>query len=133
MQEQNILALIDNIISVKPMFYRILGKPVPMNSDITPGAYYAMVYLKKHESLSMTDLGKMLEISKPNVTALINKLIVKGFVIRTSDQQDRRIIMIRLSAKGIQFIEKLAAFEGYMINKEGVATKTTNFNKYEID
>ncbi|MEI8201777.1 MAG: MarR family transcriptional regulator [Bacteroidota bacterium] len=106
MQEQKILALIDNIISVKPMFYKTLGKPVPMSSDITPGAYYALMYLKKHDMFSMSDLGKMLQISKPNVTALVNKLIAKGFVIRSSDKLDRRLIMIRLSAKGSQFIEK---------------------------
>lgn len=106
MEEQKFSALVDNIISIKPMFYQILGKPVPMNSDITPGAYYLMLYLKKYDSLSMSDLGKMLLISKPNVTVLVNKLIAKGFVVRSSDKQDRRIIMIKLSNKGIQFVEK---------------------------
>ena len=107
MEEQKLSALVGNIISIKPMFYQILGKLIPLNSDITPGAYYVMMYLKKHDSLSMSDLGKMLLISKPNVTALVNKLITKGFVIRSSTKQDRRIIMIRLSSKGIQFIEKI--------------------------
>ena len=54
----------------------------------------------------MSDLGKMLLISKPNVTALVNKLIAKGLAVRSPDKQDRRIIMIRLSSKGVQFIEK---------------------------
>jgi len=107
MEEQKLSALVGNIISIKPMFYQILGKLIPLNSDITPGAYYVMMYLKKYDSLSMSDLGKMLLISKPNVTALVNKLIAKGFVIRSSTKQDRRIIMIRLSSKGFQFIEKI--------------------------
>ena len=98
--------LVGNIIAMKPALYRTLGKPVSLNSGITPGAYYCMLYLKKHNSLSMSDLGKILLISKPNVTALINKLIAKGLVVRSSDKQDRRVIMIRLSSKGIQFMEK---------------------------
>ena len=106
MDEQKLSALVGNIISIKPMFYKALGKIVPLNSDITPGAYYVMLCLKKYDSLSMSDMGKMLLISKPNVTALVNKLIAKGFVVRSSDKQDRRIIMIRLSSKGIQFVEK---------------------------
>jgi thiamine biosynthesis lipoprotein len=31
---------------------------------------------------------------------------------------------------GIDFIEKLAGFEGYMIDKDGMATMTTGFTKY---
>jgi DNA-binding MarR family transcriptional regulator len=106
MEEKKLSALVSNIISIKPVLYRTFGKPVLLKSDITPGAYYAMLYLKKRDSLSMSDLGKMLIISKPNATALVNKLIVKGMVVRFSDKQDRRIIMIRLSSKGIQFVEK---------------------------
>lgn len=33
---------------------------------------------------------------------------------------------------GIKFIEKLADLEGYMINKEGIATMTTGFNQYVV-
>ncbi|MEI6124122.1 MAG: MarR family transcriptional regulator [Bacteroidota bacterium] len=105
MEERKMLALVDNIISIKPLFFKTLGKPIPMNSNITPGAYYAMLNLFNCESLSMSELGKMLMISKPNVTAIINKLIVKGLVLRASAKPDRRIIMIRLSAKGYKFVE----------------------------
>jgi len=31
---------------------------------------------------------------------------------------------------GINFIEKLPNFEGYMVDHNGIATLTTNFNKY---
>lgn len=106
MEEKKLSALVSNIISIKPMFYKTLGKPVPMNSDITPGAFYVMLYLKKCNSLSMSDLGKKLLISKPNVTALVNKIIAKGYVVRSSDKKDRRIIMISLTNKGAKFVEK---------------------------
>lgn len=106
MEEQKLSALVGNIISIKPLFFKTLGKPFPLNSDISPAAYYAMLYLSKHDSLSMSDLGKTLMVSKPNVSALVNKLIEKGFVIRSSDKLDRRIIKIRLSGKGNQFVEK---------------------------
>lgn len=35
-----------------------------------------------------------------------------------------------MGKKGIEFIEKLSGFEGYMIDRNGVATKTANFEKY---
>jgi DNA-binding MarR family transcriptional regulator len=106
MDDQEFSGLVRNIITIKPMIFHAFGKPFPLNSDITPGAYYLMLYLNKNENQSMSNLGKVLLISKPNVTALVNKLIAKGLVVRSSDKQDRRIIMIRLSSKGIQFVER---------------------------
>lgn len=35
-----------------------------------------------------------------------------------------------MGRKGINFIEKLEGFEGYMVDKNGVAIMTTNFKKY---
>jgi thiamine biosynthesis lipoprotein len=35
-----------------------------------------------------------------------------------------------MGQKGIEFIEGLDGFEGYMINKNGIATMTSNFEKY---
>lgn len=35
-----------------------------------------------------------------------------------------------MESEGINFIEELPGFEGYMINKNGIATFTSGFNKY---
>ena len=38
-----------------------------------------------------------------------------------------------MGKKGIEFIEKLKGFEGYQINKDGIATMTSGFEKYTIN
>ena len=37
-----------------------------------------------------------------------------------------------MGKEGINFIESLKGFEGYMINKEGLATMTSGFDKYTV-
>lgn len=37
-----------------------------------------------------------------------------------------------MGKEGIKFIEKLSELEGYMIDKDGVATMTSGFNKYVV-
>ncbi len=37
-----------------------------------------------------------------------------------------------MGAKGIEFIEKLEGFEGYMIDKNGVATMTSGFGRFVV-
>jgi thiamine biosynthesis lipoprotein len=38
-----------------------------------------------------------------------------------------------MGEKGIQFIEKLPGYDGYMINAKGIATVTSRFNRFVID
>jgi FAD:protein FMN transferase len=40
--------------------------------------------------------------------------------------------VLAMGRKGIEFIEKLEKFSGYMIDHEGVATYTSNFEKYVV-
>jgi len=47
----------------------------------------------------MSEIGKHLGIPKPNVTALIDKLIDEKLSERLPDKTDRRIIKIKLRRK----------------------------------
>ena len=53
----------------------------------------------------MSELGKKLYRSKPNMTAIIDKLIAEKLVIRFPDENDRRIIRIGLTEEGKNFIK----------------------------
>jgi DNA-binding MarR family transcriptional regulator len=53
-----------------------------------------------------SEISKMFSISKPNVTTLINKLVDGGYVQRTHDEKDRRIVRINVTDKGRKLIIK---------------------------
>lgn len=106
MEHAKLLAITDDIVSIKPLFYKAFGRPLCQASNITPGAYYVLLLLVNNGELSMSEIGEKLFISKPNVTALINQLIEEGFTERLPDCQDRRIIKIKLTKKGSAFVEK---------------------------
>ncbi|MGD0709695.1 MAG: MarR family transcriptional regulator [Bacteroidales bacterium] len=106
MEHTKLSEFADDIVSIKPFFYKSFGRPGYLSSNITPGAYYVLHLLAREGELSMTEIGERLFISKPNVTTLIDKLIENGFTERLPDKQDRRIIKIRVTKKGMSLIEK---------------------------
>jgi DNA-binding MarR family transcriptional regulator len=63
--------------------------------------------LKRHGTLSMSDIGKCLSMPKPHVTVIVDKLIEEGYVERQSDPKDRRIVNILLTAKGLADFERI--------------------------
>lgn len=66
-----------------------------------------LITLKNKGSMPISTLAKSLEISRPNMTPIIDKLIEEGNVIRMNDPSDRRIIVITLSDKGHELIRTI--------------------------
>ena len=54
---------------------------------------------------TIIELTKELELSKPTVTIMINKLVEQGFVNKSKSDQDGRYYYLGLSDKGIQVIQ----------------------------
>ena len=74
-------------------------KPPPMEPQ-----YWILGFLVK-EDLPISEIGRRLQRSKPNMTALVDKLMVEGKVKRLADKEDRRIVRISVTEKGKRFLE----------------------------
>jgi DNA-binding MarR family transcriptional regulator len=59
------------------------------------------------QTMTMTELGKNLLVTKANMTGMIDRLERDGFVGRQPDQYDRRVTNVALTDKGIHFIEEM--------------------------
>jgi DNA-binding MarR family transcriptional regulator len=94
--------VIENLISIFPLLTKSFKKSIRDKTNHTPGSLFALGALSHHQILSMSELGGHLLIPKPNVTSLIDKLIAENFVERLYDSNDRRIIKIRITEKGIE-------------------------------
>ena len=97
--------MLDDIFNVVPLFHRTLLKPEnpsrnPMSSDIK-----VMGILMRHGPLPMSKIGQWLGISKPNMTAIIDRLIEDGRVERRQDPKDRRVVEVSLTAEGKSYVQ----------------------------
>jgi MarR family 2-MHQ and catechol resistance regulon transcriptional repressor len=59
------------------------------------------------QSMTMTELGKNLLVTKANMTGMIDRLERDGFVNRHPDQHDRRVTNVTLTDKGIEFMKDI--------------------------
>lgn len=75
------------------------GFPIP------PSHVKVMFYLRHKESCSISEIAQVLQISKPNMTPIIDKLIQEGLVNRYNDSNDRRILRIELTEKAYDFFK----------------------------
>ncbi len=62
---------------------------------------------QKSYQASHTDIKKFLQLNASTVTGIISRLENKGFVARLPKQQDRRVGLIVITAKGATLLEKI--------------------------
>jgi DNA-binding MarR family transcriptional regulator len=78
-----------NLLAILPLYHRHILKTSSGTSGIRMAQYRALGALVKSGPLSMSELGGLLYISKPYMTALADTLVVNGWVDRKNDQIGR--------------------------------------------
>lgn len=69
------------------------------------------------EGLKVSEISRLLGITPPTVTQLINSLAAKGMVERQPDPSDRRVVRIRLTEQGKNITQKARDHMDASLNK----------------
>jgi DNA-binding MarR family transcriptional regulator len=99
--------VLENFITVVPQFYKKFEKvksEIVHKRKIAKSHMEILSIIKREKSIAMSEIGKRMYISKPNVTTLISRLISLNLVKRITEENDRRIIFIQLTEEGEKFI-----------------------------
>lgn len=78
--------------------------------DSTLPRFDVMAALRRSDSeLTMTELSRMLLVSNGNATAVVDRLVKAGLVVRRASDSDRRIVKVALTGEGRRHFAELAA------------------------
>ncbi len=84
---------------------------------IGPGQQAYLLALEPEEQIPQDVLSRRLQVDKANVTRALAALERLGLIHRTDSPADKRIRLIRLSAKGIKTREEVKKIAGAWIEK----------------
>jgi DNA-binding MarR family transcriptional regulator len=74
-------------------------------TKITMPQFIVMNFLNRRGESSMTDLAHFINVTTAAVTGMVDRLVRDGYVARSNDPKDRRIIRIALTAKGARVVK----------------------------
>lgn len=131
MEDAKIQKFTNNIILLFPIYHKNLIKSQDQCSLITPfnPKFRIMGMLMFYGTMPMSTISKKLCVTKPGITALINKLVDDKMVTRHHEEEDRRIIKISLTEKGKQYLLKSRNETKETIKKNLSTLSQTEFNK----
>ena len=112
MGKDNLEKVTDDLLSVLPLILRSIHRKMiktaftASGTEITPLHFRIMHLLSKTGKLEMAKIGKQLQIARPQMTHLIDKLVELNIVERQAGTSDRRTISISLTESGKKNLEK---------------------------
>ncbi|MCS6969328.1 MAG: MarR family transcriptional regulator [Cytophagales bacterium] len=72
--------------------------------------YSADKHFQHNAGMLASDIAEALNVSRPNITNIINLLTAKELVEQQPDENDRRRKILRLTPKGIEVLKRIEPF-----------------------
>jgi len=96
-------AFVASFRELQPKFSRMYAQMLG-RLDLTLPQYNLLYQLLPLGTVSMSEISERLEITKPAVTNLVDRLEEKKFLRRIPHTKDRRVILLEILAKGKKVI-----------------------------
>jgi DNA-binding MarR family transcriptional regulator len=74
---------------------------------LTRSQWWILAHLSRNDGMIQSDLANVLDLGKAALGGLIDRLEASSFIERRSDDNDRRVKRIFLTAKGTQIIAEM--------------------------
>lgn len=88
---------------------RMGRRPLPFG-ELSMAQSLAMMAVKDHGPLSISELAALLAVSAPSASAMVERLVERGVLVREPDPQDRRRVQVHLSPEADAHYERIYSF-----------------------
>ena len=76
----------------------------------TKGQFNLLRVLTAHQGCTMQELAELLDVAPPTVTAMVKRLLTQGFIERTRDEQDWRVVRVATTERGQLAVSRYEEF-----------------------
>lgn len=87
-------------------FFRREGNSF-LKTRITMPQFFVLLHLSKYEKSSMSDVASVLGVTTAAMTGVVDRLVRDELMFREHNKEDRRVVNIKLTAKGVATIKSL--------------------------
>lgn len=98
---------LERLIRLVSMVIKKRGRDILIDFDITPPQFNALVALNDHGILTMGELCDHLYLACSTATDLIDRMERNGLIERQRDQNDRRVIRLKITERGQNIIDQV--------------------------
>jgi DNA-binding MarR family transcriptional regulator len=77
-----------------------------MATGITGSQFFVLQKINSKGRMTVSEVAEKLSVSLSAITALVDRLVQAGLVVRSRDEQDRRLVWLEATEKGREIMER---------------------------
>jgi DNA-binding MarR family transcriptional regulator len=77
-----------------------------MVSGITGSQFFVLKKIFQKGRLTVSEVAEELGVSLSAITALVNRLVNNGLAVRSRDEEDRRLVWLEATDKGVEVLSR---------------------------
>lgn len=104
-EEENYLCCVDEVGDmVKHMVrhFQLIERDQIKPLGFTTSQCYSLMELLEHGNMTMQELSERMNLNSSTMTRVVDKLVRDKYILRSRSENDRRIVIVSLSDKGIE-------------------------------
>jgi len=107
---------------------RCIGSERLMRVGVSMTQLHVISMLDRHGDMPMSRLAEMLDVSLSNATGLVDRLEERGVVERIRVPDDRRVVMVRITAAGRSLLDDVE-----ILRVETLQTVLDQLDEHQLD
>ena len=89
--------------------FRCAGTGRLVKAGVSMTHMHVLWLLEHHGDLPMSHLADLLDVSLSNATGIVDRMEERGLVERVRVPDDRRVVLVRIAAGGLQALDEMEA------------------------
>jgi DNA-binding MarR family transcriptional regulator len=91
--------------------FRCAGTGRLVKAGVSMTHMHVMWLLQHHGDLPMSRMAELLDVSFSNATGIVDRMEERGLVERVRVPDDRRVVLVRIAARGVAALEETEALK----------------------
>ncbi|WP_409344853.1 MarR family transcriptional regulator [Paenibacillus sp. MBLB4367] len=120
--DEEIYAYMRRILTATETSKRLLGNVfqsllAKQQLELTMPQFYMLYLINEQEPCKLTRLAEQMEVKPSAITVMLDRLVQSGQVMRSSDDKDRRVVLVQLTDKGREAFEQARRIRREMMQR----------------
>jgi len=99
------------------MELKCVGSERLLRQGISMTQLHILHMLERHGQMPMSRLAEVLDVSVSNATGLVDRMEERGLVARTRVPEDRRVVLVQVSAAGLAMLDDAEALRDDVLRR----------------
>ena len=116
MSDQALMEFADKVLEISRDFLKYYSEEA-YKVKLTLSQIAILDVLSRDKESTMSDMARAMNVTTAAMTGIVDRLVRDGYVARINDPDDRRVIKIKLTAKGAAAVKSSLENKKHMISK----------------